>query len=64
MVEDKIGIPPDSQRLIYAGKQFKDDHTLANYPTLSNMSTVFLVLRLTGGAKERPFSAGLPGVSW
>ena len=59
IIEKKIGIPPDAQRLIYAGKQFKDDHTLADYPTLTNMSTVFLVLRLVGGA-ERPLPPGLP----
>ena len=59
IIKTKIGIPPDAQRLIYAGKQFEDDHTLGNYPTLKHMSTVFLVLRLPGGA-ERPLPPGLP----
>ena len=59
IIEKKIGIPPDEQRLIYGGKQFDDDHTLANYPTLAHMSTVFLVLRLPGGV-DRPLPPGLP----
>jgi len=47
-VEEKEGIPPVQQRLIYGGKQMADEKTAADY-NLEGGTTLHLVLALRGG---------------
>ncbi|KAK2513457.1 hypothetical protein Q9966_016117 [Columba livia] len=56
-VEEKEGIPPQQQRLIYSGKQMNDEKTAADYK-IQGGSVLHLVLALRGGASGGGASGG------
>ena len=56
-IQDREGIPADQQRLIFAGRQLGENHTLSYY-SIPQEATLCMVLRLRGGG-----GGGMPPIT-
>jgi ubiquitin len=55
-IAEKVGIPPEQQRLIFAGQQLQDGKTLKDYRVRDD-ATLHLIIRLRGGPRDESLAS-------
>ncbi len=58
IVSDRTGIPPEEMRIMYGGKDLRDEMSVSDY-NIQEESTLFVVVRLLGGMPPKGLKPGI-----